>query len=226
MWIFLFLLLNPCLSAAPTSTKTPPPYISLTDNVDEPKNVGWCLDLQGWGTSIEFTDMQVHSCKDDGGDVNFFPENGMIKGAVDAATHCVKAQNVFGGAVMTGSSLDAPTCDATDPLQKFVYCTDGTMRIQEDQCLVAGATIQEAGSWSARDLTIEKCEKVTALLRQWSYTAVGGSRVDHGSHNCSIIPACTEGCTSGNKVGNSSRSRFQQSVLSLMAVGLAFIVSW
>ena len=76
MWIFLFLLFlnhNPCMGAAPTSTKTPPPYISLTDNLNEPKNVGWCLDLQGWGKSIKFTDMQVHSCKDSGGDVNFFP---------------------------------------------------------------------------------------------------------------------------------------------------------
>ena len=221
MWIFLFLLLNPCLSAAPTNTKTPPPYISLTDNVDEPKNVGWCLDLQGWGASIKFTDMQVHSCKDDGGDVNFFPENEMIKGAVDAATHCIKVQKAE-----TGSSLDAPTCDTTDPLQKFVYCTDGSMRTQDDLCLVAGATIQEAGKWSARDLTIEDCEKVTASLRQWSYTAVGGSRVDHGSHKCSTKPACTEGCSSGNSSGNSSGSRFQQSVLSLMAVGLAFIISW
>ena len=221
MWIFLFLLflnLNPCMGAAPTSTKTPPPYISLTDNLNEPKNVGWCLDLQGWGKSIKFTDMQVHSCKDSGGDVNFFPANGMIKGAADADSHCVKVQKAE-----TGAGLDAPTCDTSDPLQKFVYCTDGTIRTNENLCLVAGETIHKAGSWSARDLAIEDCEKATESLRQWSYTEIGGNRVDHGTHNCSTKPACTAGCSSPVK---SSGHRVQQRLPLLVAVGLAFFVSW
>jgi len=215
MWIFLLLLLDPllnlCLAAAPASTKTPPPYISLTDNADEPKDVGWCLDLQGWGDSIKFTDMQVHSCKDTGGDVNFFPANGMIKGAFEADSHCVEVQKAE-----TGAGLDAPTCDTSDPLQKFVYCTDGSIRTPDDLCVVAGDKIAAAGSWSARDLTIEDCEKVTNSLRQWSYTAVGGSRVDHGSHNCSTKPPSVK----------SSGRRIQQSLPLLMAVGLAFFISW
>ena len=108
-------------------------------------------------------------------------------------------------------------------LQKFVYCTDGTIRTNENLCLVAGETIHKAGSWSARDLAIEDCEKATESLRQWSYTEIGGNRVDHGTHNCSTKPACTAGCSSPVK---SSGHRVQQRLPLLVAVGLACFVSW
>ena len=36
-----------CRAAPPGSTKTSPPFLSLTEHAAEPKDVGWCLDLQG-----------------------------------------------------------------------------------------------------------------------------------------------------------------------------------
>ena len=40
----------------------PFPYTRFTNNLEEPKNVGFCLDLKGWNPPT-FTDLQAHSCK-------------------------------------------------------------------------------------------------------------------------------------------------------------------
>ena len=44
----------------------PFPYFRLTDNLDEPENYGFCLDLRGWLDSTRYTKVHVHSCKEKG----------------------------------------------------------------------------------------------------------------------------------------------------------------
>ena len=39
-------------AAPPGATQTAAPFLSLTDNVGEPNDVGWCIDLEGHGDSI------------------------------------------------------------------------------------------------------------------------------------------------------------------------------
>ena len=151
-------------AAPPGATQTAAPFLSLTDNVGEPNDVGWCIDLEGHGDSITFTNMHVHSCKDSGTDVQWFPESGRIKGVGDGDGRCIQAQSTSNGA-----GVDAPTCDEAEALQEFVYCTDGTLRTENlGLCLVAGPTMIEAGPWNKRDLLVKNCTEVHTKLREWS----------------------------------------------------------
>ena len=89
-----------------------------------------------------------------------------------------------------GAGVDAPTCDDSEPLQEFAYCTDGTLRPSEDLCLVAGTTMSSGGPWDKRDLFITNCSSMNEALRRWSYTRRDGVRVNNGSDVCSVQPAC------------------------------------
>ena len=39
------------------SIAVPNPKLMLADNLDEPSNYGFCLDLKGWGENTKFTDV-------------------------------------------------------------------------------------------------------------------------------------------------------------------------
>ena len=42
----------------------PYPYIRLIDNLDEPKDLGFCLDITGIpGSTLQFHEMQTVSCE-------------------------------------------------------------------------------------------------------------------------------------------------------------------
>ena len=56
------------LLAASPNLQTPSPVIYLADNLDEERNLGYCLDTRGRGFSER---MHAHSCKPRGGDVQF-----------------------------------------------------------------------------------------------------------------------------------------------------------
>ena len=169
---------------------------------------------------MTFTNMQVHSCKDTGTDVQWFPDGGMIKGVGVGEGRCVQMKKAE-----AGSGLDAADCDKSEPLQKFTYCTDGTLRSQEgDLCLVAGPTISEAGPWSKRDLTLEKCSSTTALLRQWSYTSVAGSRADEGTKKCSKVVSDVQS-PSGSVIESNADKRTAMTISFFLAAAAAFLRS-
>ena len=53
----------------------------LRDNLEEPSNLGFGLDLKGYQGTVEFVDMQAHSLKLEGGsDMHFTMKNNMIFG--------------------------------------------------------------------------------------------------------------------------------------------------
>lgn len=194
----LLLALGGCSAIEPRSTQTAAPYINLFDNLDERNDVGYCLDLKGWGDSVEFVDVQLHSCKDTGDDVNFAIGEGSdgrrVMGAGDADGHCLRAQSAT-----AGSGVDAPVCDARDPLQEIAYCTDGTLRLNAGElCLVAADVSENAGPvWMMRSLTFENCDDTPDDLKTWAYRAVGSTK---------RIVAGTERCgSSGRGSGRSSR---------------------
>merc|ERR1712010_278846 len=61
------------------------PYIRLRDNLEEPEQLGFGLDLQGHGAGVLFTDMQAHSLKPTGGtDMQFNITENQIQGFGDA----------------------------------------------------------------------------------------------------------------------------------------------
>jgi len=62
-------LISLSANAAPPELQTPEPVIYLADNIDEKDNLGWCIDTLGRGWSEQ---LQTHSCKPQGGDVQFF----------------------------------------------------------------------------------------------------------------------------------------------------------
>ena len=58
----------PAVNATPPQLQTPSPVIYLQDNLDEAESLGWCIDTLGRGFAEQ---LQVHSCKPRGGDVQF-----------------------------------------------------------------------------------------------------------------------------------------------------------
>jgi len=176
------LILGASSTSEPNSTITAAPYINLFANLDEQNDVGWCLDLKGFGASIEFIDMQTHSCKDTGDDVNFAIGDGRVWGAGASEGRCLRARSAE-----AGSMVDVPLCNATDPLQDITYCADGTLRLNATHlCLAAGNESRSAGpKWMARDLNFEECDETPTELKTWAYLAVNSAeRVVGGDDEC------------------------------------------
>ena len=66
--LLLSSLVTLSVNAAPPELQTPEPVIYLADNIDEKDELGWCIDTLGRGWSEQ---LQTHSCKPQGGDVQF-----------------------------------------------------------------------------------------------------------------------------------------------------------
>merc|ERR1712194_721895 len=60
------------------------PSISLTNDLDEPDKLGFCIDIVGFGDGMDCSRLQVHSCKPSGADTQF---------AYDASTQSIRAVN-------------------------------------------------------------------------------------------------------------------------------------
>lgn len=151
----------PAFAEAP-NLKTPAPVIYLADNLDEVDRLGWCIDTRGRGFA---ENLQVHSCKPQGGDVQFAvdSDSGQIR-SVEFADYCMEyvpsADPVFA----------LRTCDATAQGQRFSY--DESARAispadAPDQCVVAGAESRRAGPFMSRPLLMAACNAAPAELREW-----------------------------------------------------------
>lgn len=163
------------------------PFLRLKDNLDEPKQLGFCIDLKGWNP-VAFTDAQAHSCKPSSGsagggtDEEFVPQNGAVAGRADASGRCLQAQSAAAGA-----GLDVPACDVAQPLQKFTWVGDnstGTLVLGGNPppapalCLAAGAALRQANSYWARDLELQPCASAPKKLITWT---VEGGTVSNGT---------------------------------------------
>ena len=159
---FSCFLALPALADAP-KIQTPPPVIYLADNLDEVDQLGWCIDTLGRGYA---ENLQAHSCKPQGGDVQF---------SFDADTGQI-ASVEFAGKCM---ELIAPDdkiafglrdCATSQSLQQFVF-DKGTGRIkpvsQPNNCVAAGDASRAAGPFMSRDLILAPCETTPPELTTW-----------------------------------------------------------
>ncbi len=143
--------------------KTPAPVIHLADNLDEADGLGWCIDTVGRG----FADtLHAHSCKPQGGDVQFAFE--VASGAIRSAAFEGKCMQVSApGATTVFSLLD---CDATVSAQIFTFDKySGTIRPQDapHTCVAVGAESRSAGPFMSRDLILAPCDDVSESHRRW-----------------------------------------------------------
>ena len=152
-------------NAAPPELRTPAPVIHLADNLDEADGLGWCIDTIGRGLSDR---LHAHSCKPQGGDVQFR--------LVETTGQIVSV--AYEGKCMAHLHPDDPSeplglvdCDAAAVAQKFVYAPE-TMTIHpsidDTKCLGVGAYSRSAGPFMARDLGFTACTEADVRFQQWS----------------------------------------------------------
>lgn len=159
----ILLSLGSVVHAKDAAPKTPAPVIYLRDNAGEPQDLGWCLDTRGRGFSET---AQVHSCKPQGGDVQFAfdPVSGLLSSVV-YPEFCLQ----IGGSLET-PTFDLVTCDGTAPGQIYGYSeTEMTFHPGKDAntCLAALETVTSAGPFHSRALAVGVCEETPAALKQW-----------------------------------------------------------
>ncbi len=144
--------------------QTPSPLIHLADNLDEQDQLGWCIDTRGNGFN---EDLHAHSCKPNGGDVQFFYDEVTLQiCSVEYTGFCVE---MTGGAV-AGMSLNLVESNTNSVDQRFVYNEDSGEFNPEaaiDLCLSAGDTSAEAGIYMSRSLTLERSSETDKSLKKW-----------------------------------------------------------
>lgn len=152
--------------AQPPNLQTPAPVIYLADNLDEKDNLGWCIDTLGRGFGEH---LQAHSCKPQGGDVQFSfePVTALIR-SVAFPEYCM--QHNMGSEPVFGLA----TCEPGNDKQAFSY-NEQTMAISPaddaSQCVTVGAASRSAGPFMSRTLLMQPCSQVDASVREWIITA-------------------------------------------------------
>ncbi|MDE0533169.1 MAG: hypothetical protein OXI01_17210 [Albidovulum sp.] len=160
--VFAFALAQMAL-AEEANVLTPSPVIHLLDNLDEADGLGWCIDTLGRGYA-EY--LHAHSCKPQGGDVQFAfeAENGSIR-SVAFRDKCV-VDLPFGSPTVFGLA----DCDPYLPEQIFVY-EPGTLSLHDSQnparCIAVGEVSRSAGPYMSRDLVWADCDLTDPKLRSW-----------------------------------------------------------
>lgn len=158
----LALIASPVL-AAPPDLQTPAPVIYLSDNLDEVDRLGWCIDTQGRGFA---ENLQAHSCKPQGGDVQFSldTDTGHIR-SVAFAGYCMEyvpdADPVFALA----------TCAQDNLRQRFRYdpATEAISPADDPaQCVTVAAQSRQAGPFMSRTLLMAPCDDTDPILRRWT----------------------------------------------------------
>jgi Ricin-type beta-trefoil lectin domain len=143
--------------------KAPAPFIYLADNLDEKDKLGWCIDTVGRGFSEQ---LQAHSCKPQGGDVQFIFKQ--------ATGHIASVE--FNNKCMTLSAPENKNipfglldCSANES-QKFTY---DTVKMQFHPannlslCVAVAPTSRTAGPFMSRDLTLSPCAETDKVLMTW-----------------------------------------------------------
>lgn len=161
--LFAVILCITAQTAANTlDVRTPAPVIHLAENLDEKDNLGWCIDTLGRGFAER---LQAHSCKPQGGDVQFSFDNstGQIQ-SVEYTSFCMANRP------KADSTFTLVECDATAEDQQFVYSTeDQTLSPKTDQgvCVSVGAVSRSAGPFMSRVLLLTRCTETDSSLKTW-----------------------------------------------------------
>ncbi len=162
--LLLASLISLSANAAPPELQTPEPVIYLADNIDEKDNLGWCIDTLGRGWSEQ---LQTHSCKPQGGDVQFFynRETRQIA-SVEFSGKCATLHET----AAAGVSFDLLDCSPTSAEQLFTYNVDTSEFMPESDhslCIAAGSASQSAGPFISRILELAPCASTDVELKQW-----------------------------------------------------------
>ncbi len=162
-----------CLFAAEPNVPTEPPYIVLSDNLDEPNGYGFCIDTYGRGHSEL---LQTHTCKpkpEEGSPRNHSGHD--VRFEYNSETNKIQSYAFEGlcmqGLLATGKSELALLECSDAKHQYFVYNEeDQTFRLKADTsyCLAVTSETQEAGPWVKRPLELAQCDQVEPKLMQWT----------------------------------------------------------
>lgn len=156
-------LCNTAMAEAPT-LQTPSPVIYLADNLDEEDALGWCIDTLGRGFAEQ---LQAHSCKPQGGDVQFSfdGKSGQIQ-SVEYTGKCMTLSKPENAAIPFGLK----DCLGNDASQQFAYSEDTmqfTLASDETQCVSVADTSRSAGPFMSRDLKLTPCASTDPVFMQW-----------------------------------------------------------
>lgn len=148
--------------AQPPALQTPSPVIYLADNLDEKDRLGWCIDTLGRGFAER---LQAHSCKPQGGDVQFLidEQTRQIR-SVEYPEYCMAHQP------NDESTFALVTCDAAASDQRFIYYPeDRTIRTAEDEttCVSVGENSRSAGPFMSRTLLLTNCDTTDGAFKEW-----------------------------------------------------------
>jgi len=166
-WLSAFLLsslVTLSANAATPELQTPAPVIYLADNIDEKDELGWCIDTLGRGWSEQ---LQTHSCKPQGGDVQFsYDKETRQIASVEFPGKCATLHET----AAAGVSFDLLDCSSTSAAQLFIYNAETLEFMPEGDrslCIAAGAESRSAGPFMSRDLELAPCASTDAKLKQW-----------------------------------------------------------
>jgi len=166
-WLSAFLLsslVTLSANAATPELQTPAPVIYLADNIDEKDELGWCIDTLGRGWSEQ---LQTHSCKPQGGDVQFsYNKETRQIASVEFPGKCATLHET----AAAGVSFDLLDCSSTSAAQLFIYNAETLEFMPEgdhDLCIAAGAESRSAGPFMSRNLELAPCAATDASLKQW-----------------------------------------------------------
>lgn len=156
------ILASGAAAAEAPELRTAAPVIYLADNLDEADQLGWCIDTLGRGFAET---LQAHSCKPQGGDVQFTfeAENGLIRSVAFpeyCAEHTPNADLDFALAF----------CDPAMVGQQFNYDLETRAISPADDatmCMVVGSQSRQAGPFMSRPLEMAACSETPAHLREW-----------------------------------------------------------
>ena len=151
-------------NAATPELQTPAPVIYLADNIDEKDELGWCIDTLGRGWSEQ---LQTHSCKPQGGDVQFsYNKETRQIASVEFPGKCATLHET----AAAGVSFDLLDCSSTSAAQLFVYNAETLEFMPEGDrslCIAAGTESRSAGPFMSRNLELAPCASTDARLKQW-----------------------------------------------------------
>ena len=86
-----------------------------------------------------------------------------------------------------GALFDAGKCSSTCDLQQFCHYGDGTIRLNDgthDKCMVGGSSMDRAGPYQRRDLTLDLCDGVDDKYKKWISYDESGALAKSDENTC------------------------------------------
>ncbi len=112
-------------------------------------------------------ELQTHSCKPQGGDVQFaYDKETRQIASVEFPSKCATLHEP----AAAGVSFDLLDCSSTSAEQLFIYNAEASEFMPERDpglCVAAGAASQAAGPFMSRILELAPCASTDARLKQW-----------------------------------------------------------